>query len=75
VSPDTITLTLEAIVLRWALIFFIMPMIAAVFGVGGIAGEAAWIGRSNSRISYPGRGLNDNWAEGLFRQFASPVWL
>ncbi|HEV3440857.1 MAG TPA: DUF1328 domain-containing protein [Gemmata sp.] len=31
--------------LRWALTFFIVAIIAAVFGFGGIAGEAAWIGK------------------------------
>ena len=30
---------------RWAIIFFIVALIAAVFGFGGIAGEAAWIGQ------------------------------
>ena len=28
---------------RWAIIFFVIALIAAVFGFGGIAGEAAWI--------------------------------
>jgi uncharacterized membrane protein YtjA (UPF0391 family) len=31
--------------LHWALIFFIVAIIAAVFGFGGVAGEAAWIGK------------------------------
>lgn len=31
--------------LRWALIFFVVALIAAVFGFGGIAGDAAWIGK------------------------------
>jgi uncharacterized membrane protein YtjA (UPF0391 family) len=30
---------------RWALLFFIVALIAAVFGFGGVAGEAAWIGK------------------------------
>jgi len=30
---------------RWAIIFFIVAIIAAVFGFGGIAGDAAWIGQ------------------------------
>ena len=30
---------------RWAIIFFIVAIIAAVFGFGGVAGEAAWIGK------------------------------
>ena len=30
---------------RWAIIFFIIALIAAVFGFGGIAGDAAWIGK------------------------------
>jgi uncharacterized membrane protein YtjA (UPF0391 family) len=29
----------------WAVMFFIVAIIAAVFGFGGIAGEAAWIGK------------------------------
>jgi len=32
-------------VLRYAIIFFIVALVAAVFGFGGIAGEAAWIGK------------------------------
>ena len=31
--------------LRWALVFFVVALIAAVFGFGGVAGEAAWIGK------------------------------
>jgi uncharacterized membrane protein YtjA (UPF0391 family) len=31
--------------LRWALIFFVVALIAAVFGFGGIAAGAAGIGR------------------------------
>jgi uncharacterized membrane protein YtjA (UPF0391 family) len=31
--------------LRWAIIFFVVALVAAVFGFGGIAGEAAWIGK------------------------------
>lgn len=31
--------------LRWALMFFVVAIIAAVFGFGGVAGEAAWIGK------------------------------
>jgi uncharacterized membrane protein YtjA (UPF0391 family) len=31
--------------LRWAVAFFVIALIAAVFGFGGIAGEAAWIGK------------------------------
>jgi uncharacterized membrane protein YtjA (UPF0391 family) len=30
--------------LSWSLTFFIVAIIAAVFGFGGIAGEAAWVG-------------------------------
>jgi uncharacterized membrane protein YtjA (UPF0391 family) len=30
---------------RWAIVFFVVALIAAVFGYGGIAGEAAWIGQ------------------------------
>ena len=31
--------------LRYAIVFFIVALIAAVFGFGGIAGDAAWIGK------------------------------
>jgi uncharacterized membrane protein YtjA (UPF0391 family) len=31
--------------LRWALLFFVIAIIAAVFGFGGVAGDAAWIGK------------------------------
>lgn len=31
--------------LRWAILFFIIALIAAVFGFGGVAGDAAWIGK------------------------------
>ena len=31
--------------LRWALMFFVVAIVAAVFGFGGVAGEAAWIGK------------------------------
>ncbi|QDU18152.1 DUF1328 domain-containing protein [Urbifossiella limnaea] len=31
--------------LRYAIIFFVIALVAAVFGFGGIAGEAAWIGK------------------------------
>ena len=44
-SPGPYTLTDGAIMLRWALLFFIVAIVAAVFGFGGIAGEAAWIGK------------------------------
>ena len=30
---------------RWAILFFVVALVAAVFGFGGIAGEAAWIGK------------------------------
>lgn len=30
---------------RWAILFFIVALIAALFGFGGIAGDAAWIGQ------------------------------
>jgi uncharacterized membrane protein YtjA (UPF0391 family) len=32
-------------VLRYALIFLIVAVVAGVFGFGGIAGEAAWIAK------------------------------
>lgn len=31
--------------LRWALIFFVVALVAALFGFSGIAAEAAWVGR------------------------------
>jgi uncharacterized membrane protein YtjA (UPF0391 family) len=31
--------------LRWSLLFFVVALIAAVFGFGGLAGDAAWIGQ------------------------------
>jgi uncharacterized membrane protein YtjA (UPF0391 family) len=31
--------------LRWALIFLVVALIAAVLGFGGIAGDAAWIAK------------------------------
>ena len=31
--------------LRWAVVFLVTAIIAAVFGFGGIAGEAAWIAK------------------------------
>lgn len=31
--------------LRWAIVFLVVALIAAVFGFGGIAGEAEWIAR------------------------------
>ncbi|VTR95096.1 membrane protein : Uncharacterized protein OS=Paenibacillus sp. P22 GN=BN871_CZ_00430 PE=3 SV=1: DUF1328 [Gemmata massiliana] len=30
---------------RWAILFFIVALISAFFGFGGIAGDAAWIGQ------------------------------
>jgi uncharacterized membrane protein YtjA (UPF0391 family) len=31
--------------LRWALIFLVVAIVAAVFGFGGIAEDAAWIAK------------------------------
>ena len=31
--------------LRWAILFLIVALIAAVFGFGGIAAEAAWFAK------------------------------
>lgn len=31
--------------LRWAVVFLVIALVAAVFGFGGIAGEAAWIAK------------------------------
>jgi uncharacterized membrane protein YtjA (UPF0391 family) len=36
---------MEVRMLRWALIFFVISLVAAVFGFGGIASGAADIGR------------------------------
>jgi len=30
---------------QWAITFFVIALVAAVFGFGGIAGSAAWIGK------------------------------
>ena len=30
---------------HWAILFFVVALVAALFGFGGIAGEAAWIGK------------------------------
>ncbi len=30
---------------RWALMFFVIALIAAFFGFGNVAGDAAWIGK------------------------------
>ncbi len=35
----------SAHMLRWALIFFIVAIVAAVFGFGGIAGDLAYIAK------------------------------
>ena len=29
----------------WAILFFVIALVAALFGFGGIAGDAAWIGQ------------------------------
>jgi uncharacterized membrane protein YtjA (UPF0391 family) len=29
----------------WAITFFVIALVAALFGFGGIAGDAAWIGQ------------------------------
>ena len=31
--------------LRWALIFLVVALIAAVFGFGGVAADSAWIAK------------------------------
>jgi uncharacterized membrane protein YtjA (UPF0391 family) len=31
--------------LRWAILFFIVAIVAAIFGFGGVAADAAWIGK------------------------------
>ena len=31
--------------LRWAVIFLVVALVAAVFGFGGIAGDAAWMAK------------------------------
>jgi len=35
----------DKIMLNWALVFLVVALIAAVFGFGGIAIEAAWIAK------------------------------
>jgi uncharacterized membrane protein YtjA (UPF0391 family) len=39
------SLTGRPSMLRWALIFFVIALVAAVFGFSGVAGDAAWIGK------------------------------
>jgi uncharacterized membrane protein YtjA (UPF0391 family) len=34
-----------SIMLRWAIAFLLIAIVAAVFGFGGLAGEAAWIAK------------------------------
>lgn len=41
VYRDTTSSQGEIIVLRWAIIFFVIALVAAVFGFGGIAGASA----------------------------------
>jgi uncharacterized membrane protein YtjA (UPF0391 family) len=46
VAPSAIRRSPRGIAtVRWAIGFFIVALIAALFGFGGIAGEAAWIGK------------------------------
>jgi uncharacterized membrane protein YtjA (UPF0391 family) len=35
----------EEVMVRWAILFFVVALIAALFGFGGLAGDAAWIGQ------------------------------
>ena len=30
---------------RWAIAFFVLALVAALFGFGGLAGDLAWIGQ------------------------------
>jgi uncharacterized membrane protein YtjA (UPF0391 family) len=31
--------------MRWAIAFFVLALLAALFGFGGLAGDFAWIGQ------------------------------
>lgn len=46
-TDDTtkVLFTMETTMLRWAIVFFLIALLAAAFGFGGIAGEAAWMGK------------------------------
>ena len=35
----------ERVMLHYAIVFFIIAIVAGVFGFGGIAGESAWIAK------------------------------
>jgi uncharacterized membrane protein YtjA (UPF0391 family) len=35
----------ESVMASWAIFFFVIALVAALFGFGGIAGDAAWIGQ------------------------------
>jgi uncharacterized membrane protein YtjA (UPF0391 family) len=43
--PYTGLLAEECAMLRWALLFLVIAIIAAVFGFGGVASDAAWIAK------------------------------
>ena len=42
---DPLNLVKEDIMLRWALIFFVIALVAALFGFGGVAGASAGIAK------------------------------
>src|SRR4051812_22442685 len=43
--PPTCYLLPGAVMVRWAILFFVIALVAALFGFGGIAGDSAWIGQ------------------------------
>jgi len=43
--PVRVLTSAEISMLHYAVIFFVIALIAAVFGFAGIAGELAWIGK------------------------------
>jgi uncharacterized membrane protein YtjA (UPF0391 family) len=45
VVRSEVFLSPEVTMLRWAVVFLVIALIAAVFGFGGVAGDAAWIAK------------------------------
>jgi uncharacterized membrane protein YtjA (UPF0391 family) len=43
INPTDLNLKKDASVLRYALIFLVIALIAEALGLGGVAGESAWI--------------------------------
>jgi uncharacterized membrane protein YtjA (UPF0391 family) len=43
INPTDLNLKKDSSVLRYALIFLVIALIAEALGLGGVAGESAWI--------------------------------